>query len=133
MTGRMWVRQVVGGAALAAVLPLAGCTDEINSAVEKADGAASKAGACTEALGIATSFNPESLDPQQVREQAEEKAKRLQELGNNAADANVRETLLDMADGYVELERKQAEGLGNISDWVRRNTENIERLRQVCL
>ncbi|SFB61242.1 hypothetical protein SAMN05216266_12763 [Amycolatopsis marina] len=133
MTGRMWVRQVIAGAALAAVLPLAGCTDEINSAVEKADGVAGKAGACTEALGIATSFNPESLDPQQVREQAEEKAKRLQELGNNAADANVRETLLTMADGYVELERKQAEGLGNLTDWVRRNTENIERLRQVCL
>lgn len=129
----MWVRRAGAAAVLAAVLPLTGCTDEINSAVEKADGAASKAGACTEALGIATSFNPQSLDPQQVREQAEEKAKRLQELGNNAADANVRETLLTMADGYVELERKQAEGLGNLTDWVRRNTENIERLRQVCL
>jgi hypothetical protein len=133
MTGRMWAKRAASGAVLAAVLPLAGCTDEINSAIDQADGAANKASACTEALGIATSFNPEALDPQQLQEEAEQKANRLQELGNQAADAEVRNTLLDLADGYVELERRQAEGLDNINDWLQQNTENLERLRQVCL
>lgn len=133
MTGRMWAKRAASGAVLAAVLPLAGCTDEINSAIDQADGAVDKASACTEALDIATSFNPDTLDPQQLQAEAEQKANRMQELANQVGNAEVQNTLRDIADGYVALESKQAESLDNLNDWLQQNAENLDRLRQVCL
>ncbi|WP_092529743.1 hypothetical protein [Amycolatopsis arida] len=132
MTVRHRAARALPALVAALCLPLAAC-GELNSAVDKADGAVGKASACSEALGIAASFNPQALDPQRVQEEAARKANRLQELAGQAADADLRQSLLAVADGYVELERRQTEGLANLTDWVRRNTENLDRLRQVCL
>ncbi len=111
------------------VLLLAGCS-EVNSAVDQANDAADKASVCTKALGLAD-LNP-NVDPQKLQAGAEEKANKLRELGQQAVDQDVKQTLLSMADSYAELEQKQADQLGNINEWIQRNTQQLDQLRQAC-
>ncbi|WP_216213526.1 hypothetical protein [Amycolatopsis aidingensis] len=140
MTGRNGKIRAAAGLFALLCLPLAGCGEDLGAAVDGADqaidqaqGAMDKAGACSEALGITADFNPEVPDPQQLQAEAGEKANRLQELGNQVADANLRESLLAMADGYVEIEQAKADQLANMNDWIRKQSENLENLRQICL
>jgi hypothetical protein len=118
--------------AAAAGLLLTGCS-EVNSALDTASDATDKASACSEALGLVTSFDPSNLEPEQIQEQAGQQAQRLQELGEQVSDADLRQNLLDMADTYVELEQRQADALGNVTDWIEQQTANLDQLRQVCL
>ncbi|OZM73355.1 hypothetical protein CFN78_10955 [Amycolatopsis antarctica] len=110
----------------------AGCTDAINEAVDSAGNVKDKAGACAEALGL-TSFDPTSLDPEQLAAKAGEKAEQARQLGGRVAEQDLQQTLFGIADGYVELEQRQAKGIGTINEWVQRNAGNLDRLRQVCL
>lgn len=132
MTRAMWVKRAVAASVLAVGLPLAGCS-EASQALEGASGALDKAAACSEALGIVTGFNPESLAPEQLQQQAGEKASQLRDLGNKVADASVQDALFAVADGYVELEQRQAEGVAKVNEWAQRNLGKINKLKQVCL
>lgn len=132
MTTRNWMKRAVAGSVLALGLPLAACS-EAQQALDTASGALDKAQACSKAIGIVTSFNPESLSPEQIQQQAGEKAKQLQQLGNKVADATVQDALFAVADGYVSLEKRQAETLNNVNDWVQQNLDKINKLKQVCI
>ncbi|WP_020669647.1 hypothetical protein [Amycolatopsis nigrescens] len=110
---------------------LTGCT-EVNEAMDQANTATNKVSACGEALGLAD-LNPAGIDPEKLQAEAQQKADRLRELGDQVAEADVKQTLFTMADSYVALEKKQADELGNLTDWMRRNAANLDRLRQVCL
>jgi hypothetical protein len=118
--------------AAAAGLLLTGCS-EVGSALDTASDATDKASACTEALGLVTSFDPSKLEPEQIQEQAGQQAQRLQELSQQVSDADLRQNLLDMANSYVELEQRQADALGDVTDWVAQQTEDLNQLREVCL
>lgn len=139
MITKSWAKRVVAGSVLALALPLAACSevgqalDTAGNAVDKAGNAVDKAQACSKALGIVTSFNPEALNPEQIQRQAGEKAQQLQDLGNQVADASVQDALFAVADGYVALEKRQAGQLENVNDWLQNNLDKIETLKQVCL
>lgn len=112
------------------VVVLSGCSD-VQSAVDEVGATADKASVCAEALGL-VNLNP-NVDLDTVQAEAGEKANQLRELANQVADRSVRDNLLALADGYVELERRQAEHLGNANDWIQRNLANLDRLRQACM
>lgn len=122
--------------ALAALGPMAvlamlmtGC-EEVNDAADQVNSAASKANVCAEALGV-VNLNP-NVDPEQVRAEAEEKANRLRELGERAAQQDLRETLFAMSDGYLELEQRKLDHLNGFNEWLQQNLRNLEQLRQAC-
>ncbi|WP_197321797.1 hypothetical protein [Saccharomonospora sp. NB11] len=121
-----------GTAAVVAVLAgvmLAGC-DEVTSAVEGVESAGDKAKVCTEALRI-IDLNVD-VSPESVAAGAEEKARELRELAEQVADQPVRDTLFDLANGYLELEQRKYEHLGNFSAWLERNLDNLGELREAC-
>lgn len=139
MITKAWAKRVLTGSVLALALPLAACSevgqaiDRADNAVDKAGSAVDKAHACSEALGIVTSFNPKALNPEQIQQQAGDKAQQLRDLGNKVADASVQDALFAVADGYVTLQERQAEHLANVNNWLRNNLDKIETLKQVCL
>ena len=139
MITKAWAKRAVAGSILALALPLAACSD-VNQALDTASGAVDKAGsalgkaqACSEALGIVTSFNPEELSPEQIQQQAGKKAQQLRELGDKVSDASVQDALFAVADGYVSLEKRQAQQLENVNGWIQNNIDKIETLKKVCL
>jgi hypothetical protein len=113
--------RVLGVAGLG--LLLAGCA-QVNSTTDKAS-------ACAEALGL-SNLNP-NLDPAQLAAQAQQKADRLRELANQVSDQDLKQNLVTIADSYVALEQRKAEGLSNVNDWVQRNAANLSALRAACL
>ncbi|WP_028661533.1 hypothetical protein [Saccharomonospora saliphila] len=118
----------------AVVLSVAGLTTgcgEVNDAVEQVNSATDKASACSEALGI-VDLNP-NIDPEQVAANAGEKAERLRALGNEVADQTVQENLYDLADGYLELERRKLDHLDDFNGWLHDNLTRLDQLRQACL
>jgi len=123
------MRLLVPAALLAAALFTAGC-DEVGAAVDKANEVTDKAGVCTEALGLAD-LNP-LVDPDKLRERAEDKERRLRELAENVGDQDVKNSLLTMADSYVEVQQERYEDLSVIADWAKRNAERIDALRKAC-
>ena len=97
------VRELCAAVVLSGLV-LVGC-DEVTSAVEQVEATGDKAAVCAEALQIVDlSVN---VDPETVASGAEEKARQLQELAQRVADQSVQETLFDIANGYLELERKK--------------------------
>lgn len=98
---------------------------------DQVDSTTSKASACAEALGL-TNLNP-NLDPAQLAAQAQQKAEQLRDLANKVADQNLKQDLSAIADSYVALEQRKAQGLSNVNDWIQRNAENLNSLRAVCL
>lgn len=120
---------LVAGLAAAGLL-LAGCTDDVNSAINQVDAVGDKASTCSKALGI-VDLNP-NVDPQQVADNAGRKAEELRRLGEQAANADLQQTLFDMADQYVQLEKQRAEHLQNFTDWLRNSTENLQKLQRAC-
>lgn len=117
------------GAVLAAALVVAGCT-EVSEAVDDAGEFTDKASVCAEALGLAD-LNP-LVDPEKLRARAEDKERRLRELAGQVADEDVKNSLLTMADGYVEVQKERFEDLGVITVWAKRNAERIDALRAAC-
>ncbi|MEC3975065.1 hypothetical protein [Amycolatopsis sp. H20-H5] len=119
---------VLGSFAVAAVL-LAGC-EQVNSAVDGANGAVDKVSACTEALGLAD-LNP-LVDPQKIKARAVDKEKRLRELAGQVQDQQVKNALVTMADSYVEVQKERFEDLGVVGKWAERNVKRLDALRKAC-
>ncbi len=117
------------GAVLAAMVALAGCA-EVSSAVDDAERFTDRATVCTEALGLAD-LNP-LVDPDKLRSRAEDKERRLRELAGQVADQDVKNSLLTMADSYVEVQKERFEDLGVLAGWAKRNAERIDALRAAC-
>lgn len=125
------MRPLVPAALLAAAaLFTTGC-DEVGAAVDQAGEVTDKAGVCAEALGLAD-LNP-LVDPDKLRERAEDKERRLRELAENVGDQDVRSSLLTMADSYVEVQHERFEDLSVIAAWAKRNAERVDALRTACI
>jgi hypothetical protein len=103
----------------------------VDSAVDQANGAASKATACGEALGLAD-LNP-LVDPEKIKARAADKEKRLRELAGRVQEQDVRNALFTMADSYVEVQKERFDDLGVVGQWAQRNAQHLDRLRKVCL
>ncbi len=110
-------------------LALSGC-DEVTSAIEGVQNTGDKAAVCADALQI-IDLNV-NVDPEAVAAGAEEKAQQLQDLGQRVADQSVQETLFDIANGYLELERNKLDHLSNFSAWLENNLNRLDELRQAC-
>ena len=115
--------------ALAAVLVLSGC-EEVSEAVDDANAVADKASVCAEALGIAD-LNP-LIDPEKLEQRAADKERRLRELAENVADEDVKESLLGLADSYLQVQKERIEDASVVARWVQRNTERLDNLRKAC-
>lgn len=115
--------------ALAAVLVLSGC-EEVSEAVDDANAVADKASVCAEALGIAD-LNP-LVDPEKLEQRAADKERRLRELAENVADEDVKESLLGLADSYLQVQKERIEDASVVARWVQRNTERLDNLRKAC-
>ncbi|MFD2417629.1 hypothetical protein [Amycolatopsis pigmentata] len=100
------------------------------TACEQVGSAGDKASVCAEALGLAN-FDPQ-VDPAELADEAAKKADRLRQLANQASDADLKQNLITIADSYVALEKRRAEDLGNLNDWIQRNAGNIAKLRSAC-
>lgn len=121
------------GAVLAIVascaMVVAGC-NEVGSAVNQASAATDRASVCAEALGLAD-LNP-LVDPEKVKARAADKEKRLRELAGNVADGDVKNSLLTMADSYVEVQKERFDDRRVVANWAKRNTEHLDALRKAC-
>ncbi|WP_328447619.1 MULTISPECIES: hypothetical protein [unclassified Amycolatopsis] len=113
----------------AAALLLSGC-DQVGDAVDQGSRTADKVGACAEALGLAD-LNP-LVDPQKLKERAEDKEQRLRALAGNVADQDVKNALLGMADSYVEVQKERIEDAGVVARWAKRNVAKLDALRTAC-
>lgn len=91
----------------------------------------SKVSACAEALQL-SELNP-LVDREKLKARAEDKARRLRELGDSVEEQNLRKALFTMADSYVEVQQERFEDLGVVTEWAKRNTANLEVLRKACL
>jgi hypothetical protein len=122
-------RWSVCGVLLSGLL-LAGCS-EVGSAVDQANNAKDRASACGEALGLAN-VDP-NLDPAQLQAEADQRAKRLKELGNQVADQGLKQSFYDMSNSLAEVGQKAEGGLANLPDVIQRNTQRLDQLRKACL
>ncbi|MEA5359335.1 hypothetical protein VA596_07295 [Amycolatopsis sp., V23-08] len=125
MTSRGRTAALLAGIALL----LSGC-DQVSSAVDQGSKTADKVGACAEALGLAD-LNP-LVDPQKLKERAEDKERRLRELAGNVSDQDVKNALLGMADSYVEVQKERIEDAGVVARWAKRNVAKLDALRTAC-
>lgn len=114
---------------LAGVLLVAGCA-EVDSVADQAAGVKDKAAVCAEALGI-VDLNP-LVDPDKVKQRAEDKERRLRELAENVSDKDVAGSLVTLADSYVEVQKNRFEDISVITDWAGRNLDNVDALRAAC-
>lgn len=108
---------------------LVGC-DQVNSAVDTANSTASKASACTDALGLAD-LNP-LADPAKLKAQAEDKEKRLRALAGQVQDNDVKNALTNMAQSYVEVEKERFDDASVVAKWAQRNVQRLDVLRKAC-
>jgi len=114
---------------LASVLVLAGC-EEVSQAADGVNAAADRASVCAEALGLAD-LNP-LVDPEKLKQRAEDKEQRLRELAGNVADEDVKASLLGLADSYLQVQKEHLQDAGVVARWVQRNTERLDALRKAC-
>lgn len=112
---------------------LAACSNDVENVVDDAREVKDRATACTEALGIATSWRPADLDPDQLVDQAQQKAGQLRDVAERVGEDPLRESLFGLADLYVEVKRHEVDGLAGVNDWVQRNAEHLDDLRHLCL
>ena len=89
-----------------------------------------RASVCADALGLAD-LNP-LVDPDKLKARAADKERRLRELASGVADQDVKRSLLTMADSYVEVQRERFDDLTVVAAWAKRNTANLDTLRQAC-
>ncbi|HET6499362.1 MAG TPA: hypothetical protein VFG87_01255 [Amycolatopsis sp.] len=101
------------------------------TACDQVSSATDKASACSQALGLAN-LNP-NVDPNQLASEAGQKADQLRQLADKVSDQDLKQNLITIADSYVALEKRKANDLGNINDWVQANADNISKLRAACL
>jgi hypothetical protein len=103
---RLW------GLVLVVVLAVSGCA-EVDSAVNDANAELDKAGVCAEALGVAD-LNP-LVDPERLQARAEDKERRLRELADNVSDQDVRNSLVTLADSYIEVQKERFDDLSVVA------------------
>lgn len=115
--------------ALAAMLVLTAC-EEVGQAADNVSAVADQASVCAEALGLAD-LNP-LVDPDKLKQRAEDKERRLRELADSVADEDVKASLLGLADSYLQVQKERIEDAGVVAGWVRRNTERLDALRKAC-
>lgn len=127
----MFAKRSIGrlGVPLAAAVLLTGCA-EVGATVDQASTIMDKASVCAEALGLAD-LNP-LVDPERLRARAADKERRLRELAAHVSDGEVKESLLSMADSYVEVQKERFEDLNVIATWAAHNTTRIDNLRKAC-
>jgi len=116
-------------ALLAVVLAVAGCA-RVHSAADRVDAAKNVAVVCTEALGLAD-LNP-LVDPARLKARAADKERRFRELAGNVADKDVKNSLLTVANSYVEVQRERFDDLTIVARWAKRNAVHIAALRTAC-
>jgi hypothetical protein len=140
MTRILPFRRYFGGMKLRYTLGLLGLTvaltacSEAQTALDQANNATDKASACGQALGLSNlNLSNLSVDPAKLQAEAGQKADQLQQLASQVSDQTLKQNLTAMADSYVALEQRKASELGNLNDWIQRNTENLDKLRQACL
>ncbi|MFC9254629.1 hypothetical protein [Amycolatopsis thailandensis] len=122
------MKRLVFAALLAtAGFTLAGCA-EVTNAVDQTNKAATRVGACAEALSLAD-LNP---DPATLKERAADKEKRLRELANSVGEQDVAGALTGMADSYLQAQKENIHDAGKIADWTKRNIDRLDALRKVC-
>jgi hypothetical protein len=119
----------VPGVLLVVVLALAGCS-QVHTVADQAGAAQNVASVCAEALGLAD-LNP-LVDPARVKARAADKERRLRELADHVADKDVKNSLLTMADSYVQVQRERFDDLTVVAGWAKRNGRNIAALRGAC-
>ncbi|MCT2585708.1 hypothetical protein [Actinophytocola gossypii] len=118
------------GVAVLAVALLAGGCAEVDEAVDQVNTVKDKATVCAEALGLAD-LNP-LVDPERLRARAEDKERRFRELAQDVADQDVKNSLLGIADSYVEVQKNRYEDMSIVARWAKRNTERLDALRRAC-
>jgi hypothetical protein len=101
-------------------LVLTAC-DQVNTTMDKAS-------ACSQALGL-TNLN---LDPTTLADEAGQKADQLRQLAQRVSDQDLKQNLFLLADSYVDLEKRKADGLAAINDWIQGNSGNFAKLRSIC-
>lgn len=114
---------------LAVALFVTGCSD-VGAAVDEASAVTDRATVCAEALGLAD-LNP-LVDRERLRERAEDKERRLRELAESVGDQDVKNSLLTLADSYVEVQKERYEDMSVVAGWAKRNTERVDDLRKAC-
>lgn len=117
------------GVLLAAALAVTGCT-QVHTAANQANAAQNKASVCTQALSLAD-LNP-LVDPARVKARAADKERRLRALAGQVADKQVKDSLVTMADSYVQVQRERFDDLTVVAAWARRNASDIGALRAAC-
>jgi hypothetical protein len=117
------------GAPLTAAALLAACA-EVGATVDQANAVVDKASVCAEALGLAD-LNP-LVDPERLRARAADKERRLRELATHVSDGAVKESLLSMADSYVEVQKERFDDLTIVTTWAAHNATRIDNLRKAC-
>jgi hypothetical protein len=126
----MNVRGVVITAVLAvSVAAVPACT-RVQTVADQAGAAWDVASVCTEALGLAD-LNP-LVDPARVKARAADKERRLRELAEHVGDKDVKNSLVTMADSYVQVQRERFDDLTIVAGWAKRNARNIATLRAAC-
>ena len=113
----------------AAGVLLAGC-DQVDSAIDSGSRTVDKVSACTEALGLAD-LNP-LVDPDKLKQRAQDKERRLRELAGNVQDQDVKNALLGMADSYVQVQKERIEDAGVVAKWVKNNVAKVNALKSAC-
>jgi len=111
------------------MLTVAGCA-RVHSAADRVSAAGDVATVCAEALGLAD-LNP-LVDPARLKARAADKERRLRELADHVADKDVKNSLLTIADSYVEVQRERFDDLTVVANWARRNSAHIAALRTAC-
>jgi hypothetical protein len=114
---------------LAAVVLLTGCA-RAGDAVQQASAAKDRASVCAEALGLAD-LNP-LVDPERLKARAADKERRLRDLAGSIADGDVKQSLLTMADSYIEVQRERFDDLTVVAAWAKRNADHLDALRKAC-
>ncbi|MPZ86060.1 MAG: hypothetical protein GEV28_39105 [Actinophytocola sp.] len=114
---------------VAVALLVAGCA-QVDGTVDEASAVKDKAAVCAEALGLAD-LDP-LVDPDKLKARAEDKERRLRELAGEVSDRDVKNSLLTMADSYVEVQTERFEDLSVVARWAKRNADHLDALRKAC-
>lgn len=86
--------------------------------------------ACKEALGL-DNLKP-STNLADLPGIAKRRAAQYVELRERVRDGEIRGVLSDLADSYLELQRRKIDRMSDFFDWLRRTTGNMQRLKEAC-
>ncbi|MFC5290609.1 bacteriophage spanin2 family protein [Actinokineospora guangxiensis] len=114
----------------AALLGALTACSEIQEAANTAGNVADKAGVCVKALELA-GFTPDTSNPDQAVEEAQQKADELNTLAQDVGDTTLSEALTGMADQLREIPANLDPQ--NLADWTQQKLDAFNTLSQACL